>query len=707
MTFVHPSWLIGLTLGLVPIVIYYLIRFRSLRVEWGASYVLERAIARLKKKVYLEQLFLLALRVLAILAIVIAFARPVSSHRTRAVAGTGTHRVIVLDASYSMLAGEAQATSWDKCRAALRDLTASWGRGDRWSLYLMDRHPRWVVDDQPVETPERTRAILDALEPTESTAALAPALELVLRKTAGRDTEIYIAADDQATTWKGVDEVRHAAGNVRLFWIHPPPVSRENLAVTRVTLSHDRALVRHPCRVQVGVRNFGLQPAGAVEIEILADGAFAAREQISLLPDQEAQVPVEVTFDEAGSHSVTARLRKDALEFDNAASAGIDVVPQIVVAVIREAGQSEKFASSWGFLDLAAKVLNRKSDDGAPLFAGGVLNARLLEGVPAAGALAGTDVVVVDGGSALTAELATALGEYVRRGGGLVLAADDAVDLKQWNDRLGEAGLLPARLLAARREALGGERFMSLARAGFEVPALKALEAPEDGDIAVSRLYSWTDLGDPVEGGVVLARFPDGRPFAVEKRFGPGSVILLAAGLNSRNNNLMVREFMYPLIFNLFCEAASGSLHPRTLSAGAPLHLPLRGEDPPVAAQFALPGRPPVTLVPQESGGARFVALPEGSDRSGLGSILLTWKDRSERVWFGIQGDRADSDLRPMDPEIRAKIAERWKLEEVPDWEGLKALLEAGYRGEEWHHWALLAALLVLLGEMAMQRRFA
>ena len=65
MQFHNGDFLWALSLGLVPIIIYYLMRYRSLKITWGANYVLELAMARLRKKFYLDQIILLALGVLS------------------------------------------------------------------------------------------------------------------------------------------------------------------------------------------------------------------------------------------------------------------------------------------------------------------------------------------------------------------------------------------------------------------------------------------------------------------------------------------------------------------------------------------------------------------------------------------------------------------------------------------------------------------
>jgi len=82
MTFLHPQ---SFGAGLLGRPDYHLLPdadYRSLKVVWGANYVLELALARLKKRMYLDQFLLLALRTLAALALVIAFARPASYAKT-------------------------------------------------------------------------------------------------------------------------------------------------------------------------------------------------------------------------------------------------------------------------------------------------------------------------------------------------------------------------------------------------------------------------------------------------------------------------------------------------------------------------------------------------------------------------------------------------------------------------------------------------
>ena len=206
MSFVHPALLIGLLLGAIPIIVYYLMRFRSLRVPWGADYILERALARWRKKLYWDQIILLALRALVVMALVLAFARPQSS----ADRSTGTDgavlRILLVDGSYSMLAGRSPPTLRDSSLEIMRKLVSSWGRGEKWSLYALDSHPRWVVDRAAVGDAEKSLAILDTLKVEETAVSLAAGLKAVLAHGVGQRREIYIVADDQASNWADVDQ---------------------------------------------------------------------------------------------------------------------------------------------------------------------------------------------------------------------------------------------------------------------------------------------------------------------------------------------------------------------------------------------------------------------------------------------------------------------------------------------------------------------
>ncbi|MBM4143731.1 MAG: VWA domain-containing protein [Lentisphaerae bacterium] len=704
MNFVYPGLLYGLVLGAIPIIVYYLMRFRSQRVAWGADYILERALARRRRKLYWDQIILLALRALVVMALVAAFARPRSRKAVSMATDGEALRIVLIDGSYSMLAGDGARTRNDAAREAVRELVARWGRGEKWSLYVMDSRPRWVVDHADVVDAAHSLAVIDALQVQETAVSLAAGLEAVLQHAAGQRREIFIFADDQAAAWEGLERVTPAAdANTRLFWMRPPLADRRNLAVTRLEAGHERVLRGFPFSVYAQVRNFSAETVRDAELTLLVDGARYGAERVSLPPEQSARVRLEVRIDEPGSHLITARLSGDALDFDNAMSAGIDVSDAVSLLVLRDADRSGKFESAAGFLSLAARVL---AGGGAREATGPLRVREHTEAQCDVAALAACDAVVLDGGRTVTPELARALRGYVDQGGTLVLAADDTIDLAAWRRHLGKAGLLPAVPARARSEPLGGQTFRRLSASGFDLPALRDFETGAEGDIAQVRFYTWLEFEAADPEAEVLARFTDGAPFAWRRRFERGAVLLLAAGLNSRNNNLLVRETVYPFLLRLFAEAAGAGQYPRRVGRSAPVRYMARGEPPPVAAQFGLEGEEPApaALVP-DTPGTRVEYRP-GADRSGPASLLVLRENSRERVWIGVQGERSDSSLTPMPDAYRARMAERFGWTEVGSAGELMEALEADGRGAERYGWVMAAALLFALGELLMGLRF-
>jgi hypothetical protein len=419
-------------------------------------------------------------------------------------------------------------------------------------------------------------------------------------------------------------------------------------------------------------------------------------------------VQTDVKFDAAGPHYVTARLAADALEYDNTMSAGVEVSEKLGVLVLRDKARAGKLDSAWEFLRVAAQVEKNVDAEGLPIFAMGPLNFTLCDGPVDSKILAGADVVLLDGGKALSAELAGQLNDYVASGGGLVLAADgNSIDAGAWNDLLGRNGLLPAPLARLHIEELGGERFVSLARNEFGAEAMRPFETDEDGDISNARFFRWWDLGETPANSTVLARFSDRQPYMVSRRGDLGCTVLLASGLSGRGNNLVAREFFLPMIFRLFTEAASGSDYPRTVGRRQPIRIRTGAVDSVRGVTFAMEGREPAAVpVTELKAGGSAAIIPDGADVTGLGSMLVARSQGATRAFYGIQGPRVDSDLTPMEAPLKKTIVDRMGLIEVADWAQLDEVLKASRSSSEWYHWAIVAMIALLIGEMLMQRRF-
>lgn len=703
MTFANPLLLWALLLGFIPILIYYLLRFRSLKVTWGANYVLERALDRMKNRVNLDQLILMSLRVLACMFIVLAFARPIFRTDRAVASGTGIHHVIVLDGSTSMLAGAQNRRRFDASVDALKKLVNGWGRGETWSLLLLTDEPKWVIDGQAFSSPEEAARVIDTLRPGECSTSLATALNSITQKMPRGNIEIFIFADDQALTWDQVDRFKMPAElSAATYWLNVSGESKQNLAVTSLQPAADRILVNHPFRITASLKNFSGLKAEDVNVELLIDGAFTARQSVSLLPNQESTIHFDTKLTAAGSHHFCVQLPEDALDFDNRHFAAIEAVEKLTVVELRDPGKAGKFDSTWGAIETLERSKHTNKGSAAPA---GQIVWKLNEGICDKASLVGIDVVMVDGGRKLTPELTNTLRDFVQSGGGLVLIADPNIDQNSWNDLLNGAALLPGQIGKLRTDALGGDRFRSLSRGNIAHSPLRIFESPASGDLSQARIYSSFEVRAKPQA-INVIQFDDQTPWALRGNLPDGgNTLLIASSLSGQGNNLLVREFFVPLITQLMQDAAAGAVFPRTVARGQSIRLRVSNSS--TTAFFSKQDQEPVSIPMRVLHGAPVAETSGNAVESGLYSILALTDGAGPRVWFGVQGPRSDSDLSPMPPAYLDAVTHQLNLSIATDWPSLEQELQKKRNGQEWQSWVILAVLVLLLGEMIFQRRFS
>ena len=101
----------GLPLVAAPVIIHLINLLRHRRVPWAAMEFLLASQKKFRTRVLLKQWLLLALRVAAILGIVLAMAQPRWTHALgHLLGGARAEHVVLFDDSYSMGRGRSAAT---------------------------------------------------------------------------------------------------------------------------------------------------------------------------------------------------------------------------------------------------------------------------------------------------------------------------------------------------------------------------------------------------------------------------------------------------------------------------------------------------------------------------------------------------------------------------------------------------------------------
>jgi hypothetical protein len=238
MTFLQPTLLLALPLAALPVIIHLIHLYRRRQVKWAAMIFLLAAQRMNKGLSRLRQILILALRVLAVAAIIFVITRPLAGGWLGLTGGAPDSVLILLDRSASM---EQQnlATGVSKRVAGLRNLTKAINDavGTRSRLVILDSATG------KAEAIAKADTLLDfpQAEATDTAAdipaLLQGALDYITTNKTGR-TDVWLLSDLQASDWDASggrwETLRSAFATlqgVRFHLLCYPQIAPDDLAV--------------------------------------------------------------------------------------------------------------------------------------------------------------------------------------------------------------------------------------------------------------------------------------------------------------------------------------------------------------------------------------------------------------------------------------------------------------------------------------------
>ncbi len=308
-----------------PVLIHLLTHRRYRETNWAAMDFLLAAVKRRARRIRVEQLLLLLLRTLVIATIVTAVAEPYLE-RTGAIFSPGgnTHRILVIDSSYSMAYKSNDHTRFDQAKEWAKQIVAHAMPGDGFTLVQMADPPRAVVSTPALESgPVRQEIeILELLH----TGADVPATVAEVRKliaAAGRDSprlvhaDVYFISDMQRASWMPASgsaakadlesRIAELASVARLHVIDLGQPDVDNLAVTGLQLHAPLVSVGRSVDLTATLRDFGHEARKQQPVDLVVDGRAAGRNYVDVPAGGEATVQFSHRFETPGVHAVEIR----------------------------------------------------------------------------------------------------------------------------------------------------------------------------------------------------------------------------------------------------------------------------------------------------------------------------------------------------------------------------------------------------------------
>jgi hypothetical protein len=252
MNFLNPLMLFGLGAAALPVLIHLFSRRRAKDVQYPSIEFLERMKTDRMRRLRFRQMLALLLRTLAVVAVVLAFARPAVRSSFRESARTSA--VVMIDASASMRYVDNGELLFDAARRKAQEILALFGEGDRTAVVLSGKEPI-VFGTGPVTD---GKALLRDIQSSQAsfgsadpTSAFRSALEQ-LRSAPAPNRELYYLTDGAANAFpeslaqapqleRSSSWGPRASDGVRLYVVLLGPAERGGAVIESVEL-RDRLL---------------------------------------------------------------------------------------------------------------------------------------------------------------------------------------------------------------------------------------------------------------------------------------------------------------------------------------------------------------------------------------------------------------------------------------------------------------------------------
>jgi len=627
--FVHPALAVaGVACGAIPVLIHLLNRRRFRRVPWAAMTFLLAANRRSARRIWIEQWLLLAVRVLLVLLLGWAIARPyLPMSALFSLASARLHHVIVLDNSGSMNAvGAAGASRFTQARQFAQHLLATIDGQDAVSLVTL-AEPAQAVIAHAAYDHRFVREQLLRVEPTHRTTDVSTGLRIVSSMLGASDMPpgnhvVYVLSDFSRHTWIGEEgqatpaatAVRALSGgdgetpvDVHLVQLASEPTA--NLTVSGLTPESSLVGTTLPVRLDVTIANAGARTASGATFQLQSDGDVIRREVLPALePGGRLVLPVTTQFTQEGDEVLEARVvpaDRDALHADNSRHLAINVraaTPALLVdgrtGVSLIAGQAGYLATALSPWSAPRRLgYDRLGTEPTTPVAATVVSS----GEMGAEDFSAYDVIALCNVSRLSKELWAQLTAYVDGGGGLLLFGGDAVDLDNYN-RFGHEegrGVLPGRFSTppAPPDAKADVQ-LELTRPPH--PLVKEFADHEGSGLFRARVDRYLPLVLDARRAEAVLNYSDGAPALVVQSFGDGRFALFTTSPDMAWTNLPAKgdyvSLMYRLVAHLTRDrqsgrnqAVGGELFVRLTAVQSSLPLEVRAPDGFTAAPDLVP----------------------------------------------------------------------------------------------------------------------
>jgi hypothetical protein len=731
--------LLGLGGLAIPPLIHLLNRRRYDVVHWGAMQFLEIS-ETTRRRLLIEELLLMALRMLLIAMLVLALASPfvLLSFLDRVGVQENRDVVIVLDGSASMSTRDGETSPHDEARKWAREFVDRLRPGD--SVAIVDAKQQVIpIVGELTHDVQAAAKSLDELPPPSGSCDMPLAVDAAYRilATSNRPRqEIVILTDGQRHGW--ADESTQARWQRLKKKLDPAAAERTNLWV--VNLQGERS-TPPPNWILEGVHSGRALAVQRVffETELRLHGQpyeppYNLRLEVDEVPLKDLPAPkasdlrsgqIPLNFEQAftpGSHLLSLIVEpdppqeqrgpgymvKDQVPADNRQDFAVMVRLLPVLLVDGAPQKPRQHGADLLMAALTASEGNTSLVRAKLITASELGPVRLTEPI---GPEPDTRprVLILCNVTDLSPEQQLAVARFVEEGGRVLVTLGQRTNRDHYNNQLYRRGdgWLPTTLVEIQGDEFAPipadpstpDAAPHLLKANYTHPALGLLRSDSTSDLDHARFPRWWNVAEPSQssGAVVIVRFDNKQPFLIERAFGKGDVILCTVPLDESWNTNLHRGVTgtTPLMHELLYHLMGARSIEYNLVPGRPIVFqPVDDESPGTATLQPPRGKPKYLEVDR---------WPLVYDATGEPGVYRLTTPAGKIVYYVVQPDTHDGDdLTSCTDQDRETVSSILPFQYDKD---ANTILKSPGQPIHLWWWLLIGLILLLCFEVGMTRR--
>lgn len=342
MIFLNPAILFGLLAASIPVIIH-LFNLRKLKkIEFSTLTFLKELQKNKIRKIKLKQWILLALRVLIILFVVMAFARP--TLQSLQIGGTTsaakTTAVFILDNTYSMSIVDQKGSYFNQAKEIIKQVIEHLQEGDEVGLILVS-NPKG--ENKLTSNLSEFVKNIDQLDLSfasgDLNSAITKAAQLI-SESKNFNKEIYVLSDFQKNkiTKENLNNDLSELLNesIRFYSFDLSDKDVFNLSVDELKINNQIFEKDKPVSFSVTISNNSKQDVSSAVVSLFLNDERAAQKSFDVSAGQSTIVEIEAILKTNGFIDVVAEIETDEIELDNKRFASLFIPEKISVGLFAE-----------------------------------------------------------------------------------------------------------------------------------------------------------------------------------------------------------------------------------------------------------------------------------------------------------------------------------------------------------------------------------